>query len=173
MNVKDLIIASSGSDEFGRPKCKIGLFHERFNSENPDSPVLVENLFIEKPILNIFLGTDVCIVDFKFKNTADMDLKMMWNMMERFVAATNSIGEEDTEIPSFTVSIIPNEFHGKYSVLGTNMSFHTLQPDGPEAMPTVIRAVFPADCFGCFENDENLISTALMEQEAEREMDNE
>jgi hypothetical protein len=148
-STKDLMISASGRDDYGMPKASIGITHERWGI-NGDVTTVVEDSY-NNPVVNIFKHAGYVQVDLDFGSKFDVNLKLCWNILENFCEAANSVDDEATEIPTIVLTIIPNEFEGKYYMLGVNPIFHTLQPKNPSGEPTVIRLVFNEEDFMFYE----------------------
>lgn len=169
MTTKELILAASGEGEHGRTKAAIGMFWEIWGADG--SVKSKEEISLEKPVLNIFRHGGYVQVDLKFKTKNDIDLRMLWSMLEKFCNASNSVEDEAEEIPALTLSIYPLEFDGEYYMLAINPIFHTLQPNGPAGDPTVIRLVYAEEDFLFYEMDKD--SAENMAADVKKEIDGE
>lgn len=166
MNTKELIMAASGPDKDGRTKSAIGVFREIWGADGSVTPV--EDMSMDKPVVNIFRHGGYVQVDLKFGSKMDVDLRMLWSMLEKFCEAANSVEDEAESIPALTLSILPHQFEGEYYMLGVNPIFHTLQPDSPSEEPTVIRMIFDEQDFLFYEMDKD--AAADMESEIKKEL---
>ena len=170
MTIKDIILAASGSID-GNTKCAIGLFHEIWNVDTDETSTL-QQINIEKPIVNIFKHANYTQVDLVFKSKFDADLRNIWDMLTRFCETENSIDDDTTELPVIVLSIFPHELNGLYYILATNPIFYTLQPEDASGDPCVIRLVFDNDDFIVIKDNEEAINELKQEISNELEREN-
>lgn len=161
MNMKEVIMAASGSID-GKTKSAIGLFHEIWHTNGDTTPV--QQISLEKPVVNIFRHAGYVQVDLVFISKFDADLRNIWDMLTRFCEPENSMDDETDEMPTIVLAIYPTEFEGKYYILATNPIFFTLQPEDASGDPCVIRLIFDEEEFTVFEEDDEDVMEEIMNE---------
>lgn len=114
MKEYEMIQALSGKMENGRPKVGVQFFHEIMKNDG-SAPVLVEDLYIQKPEVRIFKDPyDIVRIDFVYKFPTDMDLTQQYSFLERFFQPKNSVGFSEKDV--YAAQVINREIFD-YSLL--------------------------------------------------------
>lgn len=164
-NEYGLIQAISGVNEDGHGKCVVSLQAQRQdadgNVKNTD-----DELVIEKPVVQMFKQAGgYVLVDFVFDSVDDIELKEMYSYIQRFFQASNSTNDDETDFPLLLITLVPEEYKGKYFAVGINPVFYSLTPDDVKGEPTTIRLVFVTQV------DDDLVPNFLFLQSDEEALD--
>lgn len=152
MTVKELILACSGKDASGFPKCGVGLFYEKWKEDGTSQTI--DEVSTDNPVVEIFQSDSYTQVDLKYSSTVSVDLRMMWDLLQRYASPENSYDDSEDEFPAIVLSIIPKEFGGNYYFLGTQPVMFALQPDTVKGESTVIRIIFDNQNFAAYDATE-------------------
>lgn len=165
---KDRYIDLSGPDQYGKPKAHVVLTYvERFTDGT--SKILQEVTVSLKPILSIFRHAGYVHVKLDFLSPDDVDLAMMFNLLQDYEQPINSVDwlpeevesgvyyGEDGEphpiyFPTLELALSPARNELEYMLFGVNPMHYSLQPNGPKAQPTVLEFVFNEDWFSVRED---------------------
>lgn len=144
LTYKDLIFACDGAEKDGSPKCGISISNEFWYANK--NTVQVSHRDLINPIVRIYKHGSYVQVDLDFGSDTNPELAVCWNLLESMKDISME-SPEDGRIPVTTLSIIPLQFEGEYSILCLGAIFWTLQPLRPGMRASVIRMVFDADDF--------------------------
>lgn len=146
LSYNDLLEAMCGKNVLGFSKCYIQLFQEEIEKDGTINRI--DDLFIDKPIINMFVQPGSVLVDFIYKSSRDEDLNYQWEFMNGYYIASNSTNDETGVSPSLTVLIVPRDYDGEYYAIGQNPLMVVLTPSEPtNPDPKIIRAIFREDQF--------------------------
>lgn len=143
----DFIQEASGMDINGESKCIVSVRHQRCDADGVLTEV-EEEFISEKPVVQIFkqsggLACDAFVcVDFIFRSVEDRDLKIIYAYLDRFFSASNSVSDDGSDFPLFSLTITPHSLEGKFFALGLNPIFYALTPEDSTGEPRIIRMVF-------------------------------
>lgn len=141
---KDLIFACDGAEKDGSPKCGISISNEFWYADK--NTVQVSHRDLINPIVRIYKHGSYVQVDLDFGSDTNPELAICWNLLESMKDISME-STEDGKVPVTTLSIIPLQYEGEYSILCLGAIFWTLQPLRPGMKPAVIRMIFDADDF--------------------------
>lgn len=141
---KNLIFACDGAEKDGSPKCGISISNEFWYADK--NTVQVSHRDLINPIVRIYKHGSYVQVDLDFGSDTNPELAICWNLLESMKDISME-SAEDGKVPVTTLSIIPLQYEGEYSILCLGAIFWTLQPLRPGMKPAVIRMIFDADDF--------------------------
>ncbi len=165
LTIKDIILEASGRDENKFNKSSVGLFYEMVN-ENGDIRT-VEEITVDKPVINIFKSMKRVQVDIIFSTKNDIDLKMMNDLLLKATDARNSVTKESKEFPLISVSIVPHLYQGQYFILCSDPLVWCLTGQNPRGEFDTLRLVFDEDDFNVLASDEEALDKLLDDIEEE------
>lgn len=158
VSIKDVLTETCGPDDLGFAKCVVGVFLDILDEEGKWIRRLDE-LAIEKPIVQLYRMREYTQIDFIFRCQQDVDLIMIWDVLDAYGKAVQNI--EEGNYPQLTLQIAPKCYDFKYFVLAVNPIFFTLQPESPSAADcNVLRFVF---------NEENMTVAGMEISNEEKE----
>ena len=166
--VADYYADISGPNHQGRPKARIMLRY--YNSYSDGTETELASVVVEKPILSVFEHAAFVNVRMDFSQSIDLDLREIWDMLDKYSNPINSVSYTDEEMeagyysdeegehlvyfPMIDVIISPIGKEKEYALTGVNPAFYTLQPRDPSGEPCVLQLTFPSDWFVVTEKPE-------------------
>lgn len=176
------LIDISGSVGSGRPKAHMFLRHyvQYFDGSTRD----IETAPIDKPIVNIFQHAGFVNVYLDFGRQSDMDLKVVWDIIQAFTDVRNSVSYLPEELqsgvymtesgpkmvyyPVLELILSPIGREDEYAIHGYNPAFVTLAPNGPNGEICVLQLTFPEETFSVvnhpYEMDPSRIQAEIKEE---------
>ena len=176
MNIlNEIINESCGKNAQDKPKSALtfdcSMWPVNANELSQPEPRMVGTRSAYKPVIEIEKHGEFIQVDLIFQSYLDADLKIIWNLFEKYGDLLNEISDESTEVPAATLTITPVIYDGKYYILCISPLFWTLQPEKPGGQANVIRILFHEDDFGVFESEG--VDIDAIDREIERDVANE
>lgn len=160
---QEILEAACGKDERGLSKTDLLLENKLIKGK--DEPILVDEVVINTASLNIFRNGRYVVVDVIFPTYIALELRDMWNSLQRFGQAKNSYDEESETLPLSVLTIVPEELNGEYYMVAVAPLFWALQNENPEdKYPSMIRMVF--------ENEDFLFYSSEADEEKQKEDEN-
>ncbi|MEE0929987.1 MAG: hypothetical protein UIM53_03225 [Acutalibacteraceae bacterium] len=150
MTLKDLMIASSGTDEHKMPKCSVVIMNEFWDVDGNKEEI--DEIVVETPIAQFFAGDGFITLDLDFGSRLNVDLDMVNDALMSFRTAANSI--DDDKMPVTTVVIVPSDYEGQYFIACINPVIHCLTANKPNADLSIIRMVFTEESCSMYENED-------------------
>lgn len=143
---KEIILAASGFDSFGRPKSSVGFFLE---SQQDEKRIRCKELHVIKPKVSIFKN-NYTQIDLTYKHSTDKDLDEQWKFLEEYTLPENSLSEADMleKTIELIICIYPNEYNFKYYIMALNPILCCLTSEKPNSEEIILRIVF--DNFNVF-----------------------
>ena len=187
--IRQFILNVNGRGVDRKPKVVTNLLHVvKSTDPNPERSLQeIENLYTEKPVVELYYGIDSCKIDFVFDSVKDHDLRAMWEFMNRFMNAKNGVfhtneemeaafsGEEDAPIVSFhdlTLELLIKDSNPLSSVQVYGMPFScTLVPERPGEETKILRMFFLPERVNFIEYAEE--EAKRMRDEAEKALERE
>lgn len=183
---KDRYLEISGTNEYGRPKAHVTFTYAERYSDGTEK-VLREMVISLKPIISVFHHAGYINVDMDFRNSSDIDLAMIWDLLEEYKRPINSVDWLPEEIesgvyedesgnerlvyfPVLEVSLHPAGKETEFAIIGENPLFFTLQPNGPKGEPCVLQFTFLEDWFFVTEGDKINVDLASIRDEVVSEL---
>lgn len=178
-NFNELMELINGGTD-GRANCSVGLF---VGEAAPDDSVNEkDNFIVKKPIVNIspFVEENKLYysVEFLFKSYDDTDYKQMWKFLCRHVEDVKRArqvlesGRKLESFPVLSISVIPDEYNGKYFAF-INMPYDetlTRTEDAYEKAASI--SIFcEAEDFSLLVSDDDIVDKRGIEREVESEID--
>lgn len=180
-------IAISGSTPSGRPKAHVLLnYYEQYSDGTTKD---IQILTMDKPIIEIFKHAGFVNVFLDFGNRADMDLRMLWDIVDEYKRPSNSVSYLPEEVdagfyetpegpkmvyfPVLDLALSPIGEEDSYMIHGYNPAFVTLAPSNSFGEPCVVQFTFMEETFTVVDelerlDPEKLQSEISEELEAER-----
>lgn len=142
---KEIILAASGMDSFGRPKAMVSFCvvkQEKIdeNNETIINETIIDKLDTFKPIINIFQNKMYIQIDLVYKSNIDKDLAAQWKFLQDYCIAENSENEKGWN--DLLVFVYPNEYQYKYYIMGINPIFCLQSLASPNTDEIMIRMLF-------------------------------
>lgn len=163
MHPVDCYIDISGTDKYGHGKAHIALVYAtRYDDEAGTSVVHRELTIPPKPIVMVSQHAGYANVLLDFLSNDDEDLRQAWDLLQEYSRPENSVywSEEEYEnhvyvdeegheqpiyFPCIELILSPAGKETEYQIHGINPAFYTLQPNGPQGVPSVLQLTFPED----------------------------
>ena len=160
----DRYIDISGKDQYGHGKAHIALVYgTRYDDEEGTTVIHREVDIPPKPIVMISQHAGYANVLLDFLSNNDEDLRLAWDLLQEYSRPENSVSwsEEEYEshvyvdedgkeqpiyFPCIDLILSPVGKETEYQIRGINPAFYTLQPNGPEGIPSVLQLTFPEEC---------------------------
>lgn len=160
----DRYIDISGTDQYGHGKAHIALVYgTRYDDEEGTTVIHREVDIPPKPIVMISQHAGYANVLLDFLSNNDEDLRLAWDLLQEYSRPENSVSwsEEEYEnhvyvdedgkeqpiyFPCIDLILSPVGKETEYQIRGINPAFYTLQPNGPEGIPSVLQLTFPEEC---------------------------
>lgn len=157
----DRYIDISGMDKYGHGKAHIALIYcTRYDDEEGTTVIRRELNIPPKPIVMISQHAGYTNVLLDFMSNNDSDLKLAWDLLQEYSRPENSVTwtEEECDnhvyidddgkekpiyFPCIDLVLSPVGREAEYQIRGMNPAFYTLQPNGPEGIPSVLQLTFP------------------------------
>lgn len=140
-SMKDLIVASCGRDDVNDvPNASCILYTDIFHADGTDPEPVTEQLMVT-PEANIWRHAIFSTIELKFDNKYNKELTQAFNTLSKFAQAQNSMADDAQKIPMVRICIIPNEFGGRYFLMGLNPALWHLSPAGIDGEPRVLTFV--------------------------------
>lgn len=183
---KERYIEVSGPDQYGRPKTHIMFsFCERYSDGS--ETVLQEVAVSLKPIVSVFHHAGYVNVSLDFQHREDMDLGMVWHLLEDYQRPINSVDWLPEELetgfyedesgkqhmvyfPMLEMTISLKGKETEFALTGLNPLFFTLQPSGPKGDPCVLQLTFQEDWFFVTEDLSQVVDMDEIRTEVMAEM---
>ena len=172
ISMRDVIVAASGPDERGYPKCDVAMFYEIMNHKG-EVVKRVRDMVFSKPIIKVFHSPGFVQIDFIYRSKGDFDLRSQWDLLEFYSSPEHSVDEESGLLPLLVLQIFPKALKYEYHIFAINPIFHTLQPANPQSDPTVIRLVFPEEDVQVIHADAAELNEQKLDAEIEEELSEE
>ena len=144
----EILKAACGTDENGLGRAVIRVETKCMDFSNNQQKVF-EELDIPNAVLNISRNMRRTIVDVIFDDAADYDLVQLFSMLNRFTDIEHSVADESVETPVIQLTIVPNEFVGRYFCTGFHASW-VLTATQLNRLPNSIRFFFDNDTFNVY-----------------------
>lgn len=152
MELKELMIASSGVDEHNMPKSSVVLANDFWYSNGERETV--EEMTTDTPVIQFFRGDGFITLDMDFGSRLNVELDMVNDFLSAFRVVENSSDDEGKKFPVTTVVVVPMEHAGKYFIACTNPVIHCLTSNKPNGENTIIRLAFFEDSCTMYEDEE-------------------
>ena len=166
-NPRDIerLIDISGCNSDGGPKGRIFFryYHQFDNNETRD---IQEPIIIEKPIIYISKRGGYANVFLDFRSRNDMDLRVLWDLLQDYIRPENSVsylpeelasgayetpeGMKPVYFPVLELALSPIGKESEYIIIGYNPAFFTLAPIEPRSEPCVVQFTFDEENFFVF-----------------------
>lgn len=168
-NVNQIIASACGNDSNGLPNSAITLSTQLYNLvDTTQKPIIEGEHPAHKPTVYMQNHGEFMQIDLVFPNHMDIDLQVMWRMMEIYGTKLNQINDESTHIPMSLLTICPLADQGTYYIVAHNPIFWVLQPVNPGDQATVIRLLYEADTFNVYEAGDDDIRIEEIEADVDR-----
>ena len=159
----DRYIDISGPDRYGHGKAHIDLVYcIRYDDEEGTTVVRRELNIPPKPIVMISQHAGYANVLLDFMSNNDADLRLAWDLLQEYSRPENSVSWSDEEcenhvyldedgkeqpiyFPCIDLVLSPVGRETEYQIHGLNPAFYTLQPGGPDGIPSVLQLTFPEE----------------------------
>jgi hypothetical protein len=170
--VQRIVSECCGKDDSGMPKAAITVSSEMWSTISNASRSIAQQSS-NKPTVQIYKHFEFVQIDLKFMSYVDNDLKVLWNTLEKYGTALNSIDGACKEVPFLSLTIVPLIEQGSYYIICTNPVFWALQPERPGQYANTIRLYFRSEDMGFYESDDidmNEIEASAQRAIQQREM---
>ena len=152
--MKELIMASAGyNDEIQAPNASCILYLDVFHMDGA-KPTPISQMSIVTPTVNIFRHAETSMVTLTFPTKFERELASVYNMLEAFGDASQSM-EDESDFPLLRLVIIPNKYAGKYYIVAANPLLWSLCPAGLDGEPRVIRFAVSDENLVAYEGEED------------------
>lgn len=139
--MKDLIIASCGRDDINDiPNASCILYTDIFHTDGSDPESVTEQLMVT-PEVNIWRHAIFSTIELKFDSKYNKELTQAFKTLTDFTRVQNSMADDAQAIPMIRICVIPNEYAGRYYLLGLNPALWHLSPAGIDGEPRVLTFV--------------------------------
>lgn len=169
--LNEIVNASCGINAQNKPKAAFALECSMWPVDvDENSNVTPRNIATRssyKPIIEIEKHNEFIQIDLIFQSCLDGDLKLIWNLLEKYGDLLNEVSDESVEVPTLISTITPVIYDGQYYIMCMSPLFWTLQPQKPGGQSNVIRLLFLEEDLNVFETDE--INIDDIDNEIERD----
>lgn len=169
ITLKDIVVSASGRDEKGLNASACGLFFEKIDADG--NSTLINEVDVDKPIVNIFQGMKRIQVDLVYSMKNDIDLLMMVDLLNKAYFPENSVDDKEGTFPLVSLSIIPHEFDGAYYILCNDPVVWCLTAQDPRGELDTLRLVFDEDDFNILATSDAAL--AMIDAEINEEFEEE
>ena len=164
-----------------KANCSIGLFVSDYFDEDPQNPQETDRFIVKKPIISISSFTEdneiYYDIGFQFKSYNDADYKQFWKFICKYAEKAKSEsdrienGESLEKMAILTISVIPDEYHGKY-FLNIDMPYAEtfLRSENAYDGTASISLVCKDENFQILRSDDDMIDPRSIEREVEQEL---
>ena len=150
--ILDVVIRGiCGTDDNGEPMAGVSVLCG--TTKNGKDLEILASAETDVPVLDIKRYGDGVRVDMDYPSSLDPGLREMYNIFEMFAEKADELIENENEDAVLIVTIVPKAFDGRYYVAGLNPKFWCLQSTNTGGTANVIRAVFDAEAFLFYENE--------------------
>jgi len=150
MEAKEIvkIINEAGRDGLSNNITCVSLYQV---DEDGNNPIELESCSTMQPLVKIFTKYDKTQVDIDFFNDYDVDLRKIWDILQRFDECVDDISRNNTRrLPVLTLTIMPHNHGGKIYAMATNPIINVLTAEEPGRPVSVIRLLYDADDVGFY-----------------------
>lgn len=170
VDIRKIMEVINGSLDDRTPKCTISFTNEMYNVDTQDARTLIAKV-LSKPVVNIRQHGKYINMDFLFKQSGDVDLKLLWKVFETYGTLMDSVDESSKEIPLNSVVIIPEAFSGVYFLMAQAPIFWTLQAPFPGKEATMIRLFYEQESVAVCKAELDVEGTFKVEKEKVQQED--
>lgn len=181
---KELLDCINKGSQNGKANCTLGVFaNEYFDGVENEAEAFkeIDNLIIKKPIVEIssFIEDNEIYynVRFCFRSYNDSDYKQLWKFICRHAEKAKreadqiEAGETISKVTMLSLSIIPDQYHGKHFAY-INMPFWETITCSENAFDksVVISLLCNDGSFAALSADDDLVDRRSVEREVEQEL---
>lgn len=167
--IDEIIKASCGKNEDNNPNCSFTLCTQKWSiMEEDKEPETIGEHPAYKPVLDMQKHGKFIQIDLEYPTSSDIDLKIMWNMLEKYGQELDEVNEDSESIPMSALTIVPLVYEGCYYMIAINPIFWTLQPSQPGKEATVIRLLYEEENLNFYEASEEDIDIEGIEADVDR-----
>lgn len=159
MDSKEILQKITALDEDGTPSSVVGMVLVALNPNDKDDIREVANVACNQAYIDINIINGLVMIDLEFKSDFDVELKKMWDTLEKFKEMGNEYAmKEDAKIPVFSLTFVPMEERGKIYAVTNNPLFWSLTAKEPGKAVSTIRILFNGKDMEFFEAPDMNIS---------------
>lgn len=166
--INEIIKAACGKNEDNNPNCTFTLCTQKWSIMEDKEPETIGEHPAYKPVLNIQKHGKFIQIDLEYPATSDTDLKIMWNMLEKYGRELDEVDDDSESIPMSVLTMVPLVYEGCYYMIAINPIFWALQPSQPGKDATVIRLLYEEENLNFYEASEEDIDIESVEADVDR-----
>lgn len=170
LNEKDILISACGTDENGFSKAIVKIENSILSISDKE-PIVIDDIVMDNPIVNIFRSRAFTMIDMTFKNPEDFELKELSEKLKSFCSPENSLNDEFDEMPTICVTVCPKQLNGAYYILGLHAMW-TLQPSSIGGNIDTVRFIIQNDYFNTYHFDIERLDRDQLEYDTQEEIAN-
>lgn len=153
INIKEYIESTQGRDEKDLPKAKIDFISSQVNirtNESTGVPIECKGASVKLRDLGGYI-----MLDLDFNTAESVDMRMIYNYLEKYANDLNKITEESFQYPEIAFFINSKE-NEDYYILLANPVFWSWNTTSRVGEYNSIRLVFEEENYGFFKQEEDL-----------------
>lgn len=166
--IDEIIKAACGKNENNNPNCSLTLCTQKWSVMEDKEPETIGEHPAYRPVLDLQKHGKFIQIDLEFPALSDIDLKIMWNMFEKYGRELDEVDDNSESIPVSALTIVPLVYEGGYYMIAINPIFWTLQPSQPGKEATVIRLLYEEENLNFYEASEEDINIEDIEADVDR-----